>query len=548
MPRESKRAYTYREPVATRPAATVLLMRDAGSDFEILMTRRSATASFAPGAFVFPGGSLDEADRVGPVQRLTRFRASQNDELRVYAAAAIRETFEELGILLAYDSRGRLVSQDEVDRLDRDNPAFYEQIEQESLTLAGDSVYWYCHWVTDRDMPKRFDVRFLAARVPDGQAAVADEAEQFEPIWLSPKEAIDGFRAGRIPMIFPTVRTLRRLAEARSIDEILHQCQDDAPVFFSSPRGGYLGGKVKRFSEHEAPYGELELVCPDGQLLHKLDWQHEEAVTLTRNVRRLTAPNPSVMTGPGTNTYIVGDEDAGYAVIDPGPNDPVHVERIARLVGKKLHYIICTHSHDDHSPGAAPLKALAGGTIMGRPTAEAVREMWPFEPERVLEDGERLQVGDSTLRVLHTPGHQSNHICLLLEEDRLLFTGDHIMNGSTVVISPPDGNMHAYMKSLERLRKEPVDYILPAHGYVLGSPVAEIDALIEHRLGRERKVIAGLKKAGAGATIDRLLPLVYDDVPTTLYPMAARSLRAHLDKLVIDGRATMNDDAWTLSY
>src|SRR5690606_5356228 len=151
----------------------------------------------------------------------------------------------------------------------------------------------------------------------------------------------------------------------------------------------------------------------------------------------------------------------------------------------------------------------------------------------------------SDLRVLHTPGHQSNHVCLLLEEDRLLFTGDHIMNGSTVVISPPDGDMHAYMKALERLREEPVDHILPAHGYVLGSPVAAIDALIAHRLGRERKVVAGLDKVGPEATIDKLLPVVYDDVPTALHPVAARSLRAHLDKLVIEGRARVCNEAWT---
>lgn len=546
MARESKRLHPYREPVRPRPAATVLLMRDAGADFGILMTRRSPTASFAPGAFVFPGGALDEADRAPRAQALARFRPTQGEELRAFSIAAIREAFEELGILLAYDADGRLVGQDTIEKLDRDDDAFFDQIERHSLTLAGDAVHWYCHWVTDPDLPKRFDVRFLVARVPAGQSPVADEAEQFEPTWISPREALKGHEEGRIPMIFPTIRTLRRLAESRSVEEVIAQCGDEAPLFSSSPRGGYRKGEIERFSEHEAPYGELELVCPDGQILHHLDWQHEAPVPLTRNVQRLTAPNPGVMTGPGTNTYIVGDGQSGYAVIDPGPDDPVHIERIARIVGDGLRYIICTHSHPDHSPGADPLKALAGGTIMGRPTAESVRDIWPFEPERVLEDGDRIEVGDSTLRVLHTPGHQSNHVCLLLEEDRLLFTGDHIMNGSTVVISPPDGDMHAYIKSLERLREEPFDYILPAHGYVLGSPVAAIDHLIRHRLGRERKVVAGLERLGPGATIERLLPVVYDDVPQSLHPVAARSLRAHLDKLVIDGRARVANESWTL--
>jgi recombination protein RecT len=546
MARESKRLHPYREPVTPRPAATILLLRDAGSEFEVLMTRRSPNASFAPGAFVFPGGALDEADRAPRAHSLARFRPTQGNDLRAFSIAAIREAFEELGILLAYGADGRLVRQDVIDGLDRDDAAFFDQLERHSLLLAADAVHWYCHWVTDPDLPKRFDVRFLVARVPDGQSPIADEAEQFEPTWISPREALEGHEAGRIPMIFPTIRTLRRLAEKRSVDEVIAQCGDHAPLFFSSPRGGYRKGRVERFSEHEPPYGELELVCPDGQILHHLDWQHEAPVPLTRNVQRLTAPNPGVMTGPGTNTYIVGEAESGYAVIDPGPDDPVHIERIARVVGDKLRYIICTHSHPDHSPGAAPLQAIAGGVIMGRPTAESVRELWPFDPERVLEDGDRIELGDSTLRVLHTPGHQSNHVCLLLEEDRLLFTGDHIMNGSTVVISPPDGNMHAYIRSLERLREEPVDYILPAHGHVLGAPVAAIDQLIRHRLGRERKVIAGLERIGPGATIERLLPVVYDDVPQSLHPVAARSLRAHLDKLVIDGRAEVANDAWTL--
>src|SRR5690606_9793120 len=161
-----------RDPVAPRPAATVLLMRDTGADFEILMTRRSATASFAPGAFVFPGGALDAADRAPRAQALARFRASQGGELRAFSIAALREAFEELGILLAYDSSGRLVTQETVDRLDRSDLAFFDQIERESLALAGDSMHWYCHWVTDPDLPKRFDVRFLVARIPEGQTPV----------------------------------------------------------------------------------------------------------------------------------------------------------------------------------------------------------------------------------------------------------------------------------------------------------------------------------------------------------------------------------------
>jgi recombination protein RecT len=545
--RREKLLHGWREPVATRPAATILLLRDSAAGLEVLMTRRSATASFAPGAYVFPGGTLDAADRSDAAVAAARARPDQDDAHRHFAAAALREAFEELGVLLAY----RRGTDDPVDpalaaSMDRSHDGdLYAQLQRAGLELAIDRTGWLSHWITDRDLPKRFDVRFFVAPMPAGQHAVADGAEQFEPVWVNPADALQRHEQGRFSMIFPTIRTLRQLQRFASVEQVLEACRTQASVFTSCPRGGKVAGRDTRFTEDEMPFGELEMVAPDGQMVHALDWRTEEIVPLRRNVRRLTAPNPGMMTGPGTNTYIVG-EDGAWVVIDPGPALPAHVDRIAALVRDGLQAIVCTHSHPDHSPGAPLLREAVGRAvpILGLPSGPHARANSAFVPDRALGDGERIRVGDATLRVVHTPGHAANHLCLVLEEDRLLFSGDHVLNGSTTVVDPPDGNMVAYLASLERLIAEPVDFILPAHGHVLGPAVGAMRKLVAHRLGREAKVAAVLARSGGG-TLDELVPSAYDDVKPALYPVARRSLLAHLEKLVEDGRATRDGERWT---
>lgn len=292
--------------------------------------------------------------------------------------------------------------------------------------------------------------------------------------------------------------------------------------------------------EHEMPYGELALVCPDGQIVHALDWQHERPVPLLRHLQRLTAANRGVMTGPGTNSYIVGDDETGYAVIDPGPHDPAHVQRLHAATNGNIRYIICTHSHADHSPGAKLLQALcdAPPPILGIPSAPSAGPEAMFVPDRTLTDGEVLKLGSGahthSLQVLFTPGHAANHICLLLQEDALLFSGDHILNGSTTVVNPPDGDMTAYLDSLGRLatlaEDQDVQFILPAHGHVLGFAAEAITRLKRHRLQREAKVAAAMRARPDG-DLDDWVPLVYDDVPPRMWPVAKRSLLAHVERL-----------------
>jgi recombination protein RecT len=555
--RPQEQLHEYREPVSTRPAATVLLLRDSPSGYEVLMTRRSMTASFAPGAFVFPGGALDADDGSQLAQQLSNTRATQHEEQKAFTVASIREAFEELGVLLAYKANGEMAGGAEIAQLSRERDAnFLSDIQAAGFKLAVDKVYFLCHWITDRDLPKRFDARFFAARMPEGQLPVADEGEQFEPVWVSPNEALARHDRGEFSMIFPTIRTLRWMGRFSSIDHLLAACHGEKPLFISSPRAGLLKGEIERFSEHEAAYGELEMVVPDGQIKHTLDWNYTEPVALLRNVLRLTCPNPGMMTGAGTNTYIIVGRtseasDAAiseYAVIDPGPTDRAHIERIAAVVGKKLKYILCTHAHLDHSPGAAYLKELTGAPILGRqwlPSTFGKPDYGDFLPEREIEHGERFVVGHTTLRAVHTPGHASNHLCFIMEEDGLLISGDHINNGSTVVINPPDGNMLAYINALDVLANEPVDYILPAHGWVLGPAKLAIAQLKGHRLGREAKVFKALQGRNHSTT-KALLPLVYDDVRPELFPVAERSLIAHLEKLVEDGRVSLREEIYSL--
>jgi recombination protein RecT len=557
MTRPSQLLHPHREPVATRPAATVLLLRDTPDNggLEVLMTRRSGTASFAPGAYVFPGGGIDALDASPETHAAADRRPAQGDLHLTQAIAAIRESFEELGVLLARHTggprKGLMADAHDIAAIDRHLP-FAAQCQARGLRLAADSVYLLAHWTGDRDLPRRFEVPFLVARMPEGQEPVADETEQFEPVWVRPADALARHEAGQFFMIYPTIRTLQRLAKFDATQAVLDAVAHEQPLWVSCPRAGLLGGTEARYMEDEMPFGELALVCPDGQIVHPLDWQTERAVPLLRNVQRLTAPNPGVMTGPGTNSYLVGDPATGFIAIDPGPADAEHLDKLWRAAGGDIRMIVCTHSHPDHSPGAAPLQALcvqagrAAPPILGLPSAPTARAASAFTPDRALQNNELLALMGKapegkithTLQVIHTPGHAANHLCLLLQEDGLLFSGDHILNGSTTVIDPPDGNMADYLDSLDRLdalcAEHNVEFILPAHSHVLGGPIngarSAIAKLKAHRLAREAKVLAAMQALPDGSMED-WVQHAYDDVPPRMWPVAQRSLLAHVERI-----------------
>jgi glyoxylase-like metal-dependent hydrolase (beta-lactamase superfamily II) len=259
-------------------------------------------------------------------------------------------------------------------------------------------------------------------------------------------------------------------------------------------------------------------------------------------IRRITAPNPGVMTGPGTNSYIIGERE--LAMIDPGPEIQSHIDTLIAAVGDRLKWILCTHTHRDHSPAARAVAKATGAQVMGYARVpDDGRQDTDFAPDRALSDGDTVDCGEFKLRAVHTPGHASNHLCYLLEPGGMLFTGDHVMQGSTVVISPPDGDMLVYFKSLNKLSNFEITAFAPGHGHVIETPREEVAKLIAHRLKREAKVLHALNLKHP-ATLEELVPLAYDDVSPKLYAPAQRSLHAHLLKLAQESRAVESAGRW----
>ncbi|HEX7857090.1 MAG TPA: MBL fold metallo-hydrolase [Sphingobium sp.] len=276
-----------------------------------------------------------------------------------------------------------------------------------------------------------------------------------------------------------------------------------------------------------------------------------DAMHLSPLVTRVLAPNPSPFTYTGTQSYVVGTDE--LAVIDPGPDEPAHLDALLRAIGgRAVKAILCTHTHRDHSPAAAPLKAATGVTIIGcapfslrddGPRADASFDPG-YAPDTILSDGDAVTGQGWTLRAVHTPGHTSNHLCYALEEEGALFTGDHVMGWSTSVVSPPDGDMTAYLLSLQKLMEREDTVYYPAHGEAVERPRRLVRGMIGHRRMREGQILRFLEKNGVSAIPDMVREM-YKGVDPGLYPAAGRSVQAHL--IDLDARDMVRrgeDDRW----
>lgn len=270
--------------------------------------------------------------------------------------------------------------------------------------------------------------------------------------------------------------------------------------------------------------------------------------SLSERVARVLAPNPSAFTYTGTQTYLVGTSD--LAVIDPGPDDEAHLEAlIAAIDGRPVRAIVCTHTHRDHSPAARPLAQAIGAPIIGcapltldddGPRADAAFDA-TYHPDRVLTDGEALAGAGWTLRAVATPGHTSNHLCYALEEEQALFTGDHIMGWSTSVVSPPDGDMAAYMASMQKVADRDDRIFYPAHGDAVDSPARLVRGMMGHRKSREGQILRFLTDNGA-SPIAAMVASMYKGVDERLHGAAGRSVLAHLIDLDQRGLVRAVDD------
>lgn len=543
--------------IEPKPAATVVVARDADDGVEVLLLQRTHSAVFLPGVYVFPGGAVDDGDRDPAVMSRAPGidEASANRMLGVsvgglgYILAAIRECFEEAGLLLADAGGAAALSNDELARWrrrlaegDLDLPGLCESLD---LRLHADRLVYLSRWITPPGPPRRFDTRFFVAPAPPGQRAGHDGRETVDHLWIQPGEALNRNRRGELVLGSPTIRTLHAVAGFETVDQLLeHARQRSAPrpcvPLTASGRDG-----ERRVHPDEPAYAEIDKLRKEGLGSPSYEVIPGVVQTLSPRVRRLTAANPGVMTGPGTNTYLVGGDDE-LAVIDPGPDLDAHVDAIVSAANGPIRWILTTHTHRDHSPAARALQRRTGARVLGMPPPQDGSHDRQFIPDRILRHGERLPVGDATLRAIHTPGHASNHLCYLLEEEQILFSGDHIMQGSTVVINPPDGHMGDYLRSLDELHGEDIAYIAPGHGFLLDDPYTVINRIIAHRNDREAKVLAGMRRLREATEAD-LLPEVYDDVPAALHGVASRSLLAHLTKLRDDGALRESGSLWILT-
>jgi glyoxylase-like metal-dependent hydrolase (beta-lactamase superfamily II) len=362
----------------------------------------------------------------------------------------------------------------------------------EGLTLATDQLVPHGRLVTPEQSPIRFDARFFIAPMPEGQAIIPNPSEVPDYEWATPTSALERAREKTLAVPVPTLAMLQGLAEIPGYDQLMQGHQ--------------------RAREVEA-----------------LD--HSPLVT------SVLAPNPGLMSGAGTNTYVVGRGDV--AIIDPAVADAVYIERVVREAGNRgrVALVLLTHMHIDHIGGVAPLVEQMHVDVAAFGEA-------PFVSRRIA-DGERIELGDATLTALHTPGHASDHLCYELEQERALFTGDVVAGFGTVVIAPPDGNMRDYLRTLERLKSLDARRIYPAHGPVVDDPHAKLTEYINHRRDRERQVTAAL--SSGLTTLPAIVERIYADVPKVLHPMAERSLLAHLEMLEAEGRASREGDDWRLT-
>ena len=554
----------HRDPSHPRPAATIILARDSAHGIEVFMMKRTTAVTFAKGMHVFPGGGVDASDHAQDMHALCigvdDARASAQLGIErgglAYWIAAIRECFEEAGLMIGYRSDQTLLPLDATDaqklaalrlELAENNLSFAQILEREQLRAATDQLIYYSHWITTPGRPRRYDTRFFIAPAPAEQIAMHDNSETVAHLWVRPGNALELFKRGEIDLMFPTIKTLESLVQFGRVEDLLSHARTKPQIAATTPHVSTArDGSIRMLIQSDYAYAEAQKLDPENKGTTKSDIDPGHPVQIAPDVWRLTAPNPGVMTGPGTNTYLLGSAHTGIAVIDPGPALNEHIEAIIRCAPGPIKWILSTHTHRDHSPAAMKLKQLTGATVYGMPAPPYSNQDQDFKPDVIPSHNEVLELAGIKLRAIHTPGHASNHLCYLLESEKILFTGDHLMQGSTVVINPPDGDMQAYLQSLAMIKKEALDYLAPGHGFLIGHPEHAIDRLVLHRLARENKILAAMKLSDTPQTIESLVKSAYEDTPAERHALAARSLLAHLYKLKQEGRVLEQDDRWSL--
>lgn len=488
-----------------RESAAVVLVRGTGESLETFWVRRSDAVPFMPGFHAFLGGKVDAQD----AELAVRGAASEFE--RAARACAIREAFEEAGVLVGLEDAAAPA---------RADPRLATLAAERDALLAGRVTFpdlarargWQFHagalvaagrWTTPPFASQRFDACYYLARMPAGQSPSILPGELASGEWVRPLDALARYREGRAVIAAPILWTLIALAEGEA-------------------------GLAERLAQGPArsqqPVPRVELTW--GIVLHAMP----------------TRPLPPAT---HTNAYLIGEKD--MVLLDPGSGDPEALAQLFALIdhlgteGRKLRMILVSHHHSDHWGGVDAVRARYRIPVAAHAlTGEHVKI------DVALADGERIPLTPGlrewNLRVLHTPGHSRDHLCFLHEASGSVFCGDLVAGAGTVVIDPPDGDMGDYLASLEKLIAIKPGLLLPAHGSPNGAPAERLRGLVAHRFEREAKVLAALESRPR--PLSELVPIVYADVKPDLWSYAERSLLAHLLKLESEGRAIRQGDGW----
>lgn len=487
---------------SVRPAASVILVR---ADSAVLWVRRGEQLKFAGGFYAFPGGRVDVQDSAVPLDGGEALGAAEAPCI----VAAARELFEETGVL-AVPGAQRVPG---AERKQMREALLRRPAADEKAASFGDflarhrlriDARWYApagRWVTPPGLPIRYDARFYLVDLPPGEVAEIWPGELVDGEWIDPAEALRRWDDGSALLHPPAWHTLKSLAWA----------------------GGH-------------PRDALPLLTAPEKAPWKLPIREHvvERIEFQRGLIMVPLRAPTLPPATHTNCLLLGDDELW--VVDPGSPWPEEqailrqtLDRLAEE-GRKAAGVLLTHHHVDHTGGAQVLGLPVAAT---RETAERI----DFPVDRVVEDGERFEVGPRGWRALHLPGHTRGHLCLVEEGSGAVVAGDLVAGVGTVIIDPPEGDMMDYLRSLDRLIGEKPGCLYPAHGPVVPGGLARLEQYRAHRLEREEMVLGALRKAQGPATPADLVRGAYPDVAPEVYPLAERSLLAHLHKLVREGRA-----------
>jgi glyoxylase-like metal-dependent hydrolase (beta-lactamase superfamily II)/8-oxo-dGTP pyrophosphatase MutT (NUDIX family) len=416
---------------------------------------------------------------------------------------------------------GRLEPSDEDSLLDLSDDqlavdhAYYaaarrELHEESGLEAEASRLVHLGGWRTPSWLDEDFHTEFFWLHVSDDQCAQldVDPDEIAFSEWIAPADAIERWSTGRALMTTPLVAILETLA--------------------NTPPDQREGALDERRQAHQA----------------------DAPMEIAGGLRILPLATITLPPATHTNCFLVGDE--AFVVIDPGSADNDELDLLYQAIdglvddGRRFEAVVLTHHHPDHISGVEAVIANYEKPVWAHPETAARLEEIPIERE--LEDGEAIELGQDTLTCLHTPGHAAGHLCLYHERTDSIIVGDLIASKGTIVIDPPEGHVGDYMESLRRIRELDARTLLPAHGWAITTPRERLDFYIEHRMERERSILEALRRADSAATPIDLVPEVYDDVPKHVWPLAARSLLAHLVHLVEEDFAETDGEAfWATS-